>query len=171
MSNHNSSHSKILDKTSLPTVMISLQECIENLIRRRKTESTFQVLISLLRKYLPRDFYFQVEKEIVVILKTLSYLFKLIIDRKEKTLTSINPNIVLKEINGLFLLYPPSNLQEGVANLDLLDKIYRQLRQVTDFIVELSPNSCKDFLEKMKSKPRSEICFEFFQYLTTAIKN
>ena len=146
--------------------MISLQECIENFIRRRKTESTFQVLISLLRKYLPRDFYFQVEKEIVVKLKTISYLFKLILDRKERTLASVSTHIILSEINNLFLLFPPSNLQEGIFNLDLLDKIYRQLRQITDFVVESDQRSCKEFLDSIKIKPRSEVCIEFIQYLS-----
>jgi hypothetical protein len=158
-----------------PSAMISLQEIIENTIKKKPMTEIFKVLIYLLRKYLPRDFNYMIDKLSVVYLKTISYLIKLCLDNKTKYNPEFNLELrcydILHEINELFVTYPPSSLREGVPNLDLLDKIYRQLRILTDVSVNSDLAQAKLFFENSKKRSKTNYCQDYMQYLVSIINN
>lgn len=170
-------HHKQHNSTNIynPSAMISLQEIIENTIKKKPMTEIFKVLIYLLRKYLPRDFNYMIDKLSVVYLKTISYLIKLCLDNKSKYNPEFNMELrcydILHEINELFVTYPPSGLKEGVPNLDLLDKIYRQLRILTDVSINSDLVQAKLFIENSKKRNKTNYCQDYMQYLISIINN
>jgi hypothetical protein len=151
--------------------MLKLQEIIESLMQKKDSSEIFKVLIYLLRKYLPKDFHYMLDKQSLVYLKTISFLIKLCLDNKIKSNSELKCFDILHEINELFVCFPPTNLKEGEPNLDLLDKIYRQLRILTDVSVQADVQQAKLFYENSKKRNKAVYCNEYMQYLLSIINN
>jgi len=96
---------------------------------------------------------------------------KINIDNSARPNYEIKCYDILHEINELFVSFPPSNLKEGIPNLDLLDKLYRQLRVLTDKSIQADMVQAKMFLENSKKRSKVVYCTEFMNYLVSIINN
>ncbi len=106
-------------------------------------------------------------------MKTISYLLKISLENKIKQQANISTIDILSEINELFLMYSPFNLNPDVPNLEDLDKIYKLLRLLTDDAINGSQNlaMAKTFLDNSKKSDTSKYCSIFLQYLENIIQN
>ena len=104
-------------------------------------------------------------------LKTINYLLKVRLESKINSQSNISTVDILSEINELFIMYPPSNLAEGIPNLDDLDKIYKLLRLLTDEVIKGHQNFAlaKAFLDNARKSDSKKFCSIFLQYLESII--
>ena len=104
-------------------------------------------------------------------LKSISYLMKTCIEMKINSNFEFNSLDILHEINELFVYFPPTNLREGVPNLEFLDKIYKQLRLLTDQCVRSNTHQAKQFIDNSKKRNKSSYCVQYIYYLESIINN
>jgi len=104
-------------------------------------------------------------------LKTISYLLKVNLENKIKLKANISTIEILSEINELFILFSPANLNPNLPNLEDLDKIYKLLRLLTDEAIAGSENIviAKSFLSNAKKSDPNKFCSIFLQYLENII--
>ena len=105
-------------------------------------------------------------------LKTICYLLKSSIEIKKSGDAKIRTYEILQEINDLFLTCPPTNLREGIPNLNELDKIYKLLKMLTDISVQSGFEEAKLFLSSSKKvNYKSQYCEIYLNYLDNVINN
>ncbi len=104
-------------------------------------------------------------------MKTISYLLKISLENKIKLQGNVNTLEILSEINELFIMYSPINLNENCPNLEDLDKIYKLLRLLTDEIIKGNQNFgiAKSYLDTAKKSDPIKYCDIFLQYLESII--
>ncbi len=94
------------------------------------------------------------------------------IEFKKSHAIKIRTYEVLQEINDLFLSSPPTNLKEGIPNLNDLDKIYKLLKILTDLSVQSSYEEARLFLSNSKKGVyKSQYCEIYLNYLDNIINN
>lgn len=97
---------------------------------------------------------------------------KISLESKIKLQANISTIEILSEINELFLMYSPTNLNPSVPNLEDLDKIYKLLRLLTDDAINGTQNLAlaKSFLDNAKKSDSNKYCSIFLQYLENIIE-
>lgn len=92
---------------------------------------------------------------------------KINLENKIKQNASLNTFEILSEINELFIMYSPANLNPNIPNLEDLDKVYKLLRLLTDDAIDGQQNLAmgKLFLENAKKSDANKYCSIFLQYL------
>jgi len=97
---------------------------------------------------------------------------KTAIEIKKSHAIKIRTYEILQEINDLFISFPPTNLKEGIPNLNDLDKIYKLLKILTDLSVQSSYEEARLFLSNFrKGVYKSQYCEIYLNYLDNIINN
>ena len=104
-------------------------------------------------------------------MKTISYLFKISLEDKIKQQANISTFDILSEINDLFIVYSPANLNPNIPNLEDLDKVYKLLRLLTDEAIKdlKNPSLAKTFLDNAKRSENDTYCKLYIQYIENSI--
>ncbi len=107
----------------------------------------------------------------MIYLKTINYLFKTSLENKIKMQGNVNSYEILNEINELFIMYSPANLNENCPNLEDLDKVYKLLKLLTDEIIKGNNNFsvAKNYLDTARKSDPYKYCDIFLQYLENII--
>jgi len=107
----------------------------------------------------------------LIYLKTINYLLKTSLENKIKLQGNVDTIEVLSEINELFIMNSPGNLNENCPNLEDLDKIYKLLRLLTDEIIKGHQNFgiAKGYLDTARKSDPNKYCEIFLQYLESII--
>jgi hypothetical protein len=164
------------DKDPHRQVIITIQLLISELLETKALTETFKILMHLLKKYLPKDFRVKMdgckflynELATVLYLKTITFLIKEMIKFKENTKQRICCKDILHDINELFMIYPPSKLIPDAPDLDVLDKTYKILRELTDIAVVSDPCEAKMYLDEVKGR---QGVFQYCQVYLNYIEN
>lgn len=109
----------------------------------------------------------------MIYLKTISYLFKISLEDKIKQKAAVSTFEIISEINDLFLVYSPANLNPNIPNLEDLDKVYKLLRLLTDEAInDLKDRSlCRTFLENVKRSDSNKFCNLYMEYLENILNS
>ena len=143
------------------SLIITLQNFIQNLISLRNIDDMFQILLFLLKKYFPKDLNKKIEDMALVMIKIISYFLKELL-KKAKNQKIREKNLIC-EINDIFTNTPPSNLTTKTPNCGLYQNIFTLLKSITDEIAFQNKERFIEIIQYLKEK--QIICEEYVQYL------
>ena len=143
------------------SLVIKLQNCIQNLISFRNIDDMFKVMMFLLKKYFPKDLNKKIQDMALVMLKIISYFLKELLKKAKNQ--KIKGQYLICEINDLFINTPPSNLTTKTPNCSLYQNIFTLLKSITDEIAFQNKEKFKDIILYLKEK--QIVCEEYVQYL------
>ena len=143
------------------SLIITLQNFIQNIIKLRNIDDMFKIMLFLLKKYFPKDLNKKIEDMALVMIKIISYFLKeLLKNAKNEKIKGKN---IISEINDLFINTPPSNLTTKTPNCSLYQNIFTLLKSITDEIAFQNKETFIDIIQYLKSE--KIICEEYVQYL------
>ena len=143
------------------SLVITLQNFIQNLISLRNIDDMFQILLFLLKKYFPKDLNKKIEDMALVMVKIIAYFLKELL-KKAKNQKMKGKNLIC-EINDIFINTPPSNLTTKTPNCGLYQNVFTLLKSITDEIAFQNKEKFIDIIQYLKEK--QIICEEYVQYL------
>ena len=143
------------------SLIIKLQNFIQNLIGLRNIDDMFKIMLFLLKKYFPKDLNKKIEDMSLVMIKIISYFLKELLKKAKNE--KIKGKNLISEINDLFINTPPSNLTTKTPNCSLYQNIFTLLKSITDEIAFQNKETFTDIIQYLKSE--KIICEEYVQYL------
>ena len=143
------------------SLIITLQNSIQNLMPFRNIDDMFKILLFLLKKYFPKHLNKKIEDMALVMIKIISYFLKELL-KKAKNKKFKGKDIIC-EINDLFINTPPSSLTTKTPNCGLYQSIFTLLKSITDEIAFQNKENFSDIIQYLKEK--QIVCEEYVLYL------
>ena len=143
------------------SLIITLQNSIQNLMPFRNIDDMFKILLFLLKKYFPKHLNKKIEDMALVMIKIISYFLKELL-KKAKNKKFKGKDIIC-EINDLFINTPPSSLTTKTPNCGVYQSIFTLLKSITDEIAFQNKENFSDIIQYLKEK--QIVCEEYVLYL------
>lgn len=146
-------------------LLVRIQEVMEQRVIyiRESTSSIFKCLIFLYRKHLPRNFLYAIPRDLLIYLQSINFFMKNMLERRNHIDSRLDSFSILKDLNDLFFLFPPSNLSSDVPNLKDLDKVYKLLKVLTDCCVSQDAESSRRFLLQARREDNSRVFVDYIE--------
>ena len=143
------------------SLIIKIQNFIQNIINIRNIDDMLKVMLFLLKKYFPKDLNQKIQDMALIMLKIIAYFLKELL-KKAKNQKIKGKNLIC-EINDLFINTPPSNLTTKTPNCSLYQNIFTLLKSITDEIAFQNKDNFSELIQYLKEK--QIVCEEYVQYL------
>ena len=152
---------EILKYPNEEKVINILQSLSEHLLKYRKLNDMFKVLLFLLKKYFPKDLNNKIEQISLVLIKIIAYLLKELLKNINKE--KVNSKDILSQINDLFNDTPPSKLTTLTPNATFYQGIFTLLKSITDQIINQDKSQLEYIINYLNEK--KIVCDDYMQYL------
>ena len=143
------------------SLIIKLQNFIQNIINIRNIDDMLKVMLFLLKKYFPKDLNQKIQDMALIMLKIIAYFLKELL-KKAKNQKIKGKNLIC-DINDLFINTAPSNLTTKTPNCSLYQNIFTLLKSITDEIAFQNKENFGELIQYLKEK--QIVCEEYVQYL------
>ncbi|CAD8155605.1 unnamed protein product [Paramecium pentaurelia] len=141
----------------------SLQQILDVLLHSKDTEQVLICLIHVFNDHLPMDFTNEISKNEKMMLRLNLKCIERLIQNSEK----LHVFGILIEILKFFKCHPPENLIEGLPSIKELELYFRQLKQITDSLLNINFKEGKEFLDFVYRKNNKSI---FLDYVKSVIE-
>ncbi|CAD8196337.1 unnamed protein product [Paramecium octaurelia] len=140
-----------------------LQQILDVLLHSKETEQVLICLIHVFNDHLPMDFTNEISKNEKMMLRLNLKCIERLIQNCEK----LNVFGILIEILKFFKCHPPENLIEGLPSIKELELYFRQMKQITDSLLNINFKEGKEFLDFVYRQNSKSI---FLDYVKSVIE-